>query len=192
MISTNALSVFILHHHLNGLGNNNLCSIQDVMRASEPAAEKYKRICKDLPNLAILTKSATRGKIQLTFIHTAVGNKSLGESVVAFALAGDLISPSVIFLKIEIAFSADGSNIRLPIAEVLLRAATGDLARLKKQRDWTPRNAVLLQPFLRKAAILQGDSDAGELLKIFACSITESEKGGETPAGETTATTKTA
>ena len=40
MISNNALSVFILHHHLNRLGNKNLCSIQEIMGASKPAAEK--------------------------------------------------------------------------------------------------------------------------------------------------------
>ena len=88
MIFTNALSVFLLHHHLSGLGNKNLCSVQEVMRASEPAADKFKNVCEDFPNLAILTQSSTPGEIQLTFGHTAVGNKSLGEYVVAFALEG--------------------------------------------------------------------------------------------------------
>ena len=59
MMSTNDLSVFLLHHHLNGLVNKNIYSIQDVMRASEPATEKFKRVCEDFPNLAILTKSVT-------------------------------------------------------------------------------------------------------------------------------------
>ena len=66
------------------------------MRASELAAEKYKGVCEDFPNLAILTKRATPGKVRLTFVHTVVGDKSLRESVVFFALAGDLSSPSVI------------------------------------------------------------------------------------------------
>ena len=123
MISTNDLSMFILYHNLYGLTNKSLCLIQNVMRASELSAEKYKRMCEDFPNLAILTKSATPAEIQLTFDHSAFVNKCLGESVVAFSLAGNLSSPSVISLKIEIAFAADGSNIRLPIAEVLLRAA---------------------------------------------------------------------
>ena len=70
------------------------------MRASEPADEKYKRVCEDFPNLAILSKSAMPGEVQLMFSHTAVGNKSLGESVVTFDLAGDLSSPSIIALKI--------------------------------------------------------------------------------------------
>ena len=74
----------------NGIGNKNLRSIQDVMRASKPAMDKFKRFCKDCPNLAILTKSATPGEIQLMFGHAAVGNKSLGEFVVAFVLTGDL------------------------------------------------------------------------------------------------------
>ena len=77
----------------------------------------------------------------------------------AFALAGDLSSPSVISFIIEIAFATDGKKIRLPIAEVLLRAAAGDLTQSKKQRNWTSHNAVLLLPFLTEAAILHGESD---------------------------------
>ena len=45
--------------------------------------------------------------------------------------------------------------------------------RSKKQRDWQSLNAVLLPPFLTEITILHGESDAGELLKIFARSITE-------------------
>ena len=127
MISTNVLSVFLLYHHLRRLGNKNLRLVQDVMRASEPAADKFKRVCEYFPNHAILTKSSTPGEIQLTFGHKVVGNKSLGESAVAFSVAGDLSSPSVISFNIEIAFAADGDKIRLPIAEVLLRAAAGNL-----------------------------------------------------------------
>ena len=97
------------------------------MRASEPAADKFKRVCEDFPHLAILTKRSMPGENQLTFIHMAVGNKSLVESVVTFALAGNLSSPSVISFTIKIAFAADGDKIRLPIAEVLLRAAAGNL-----------------------------------------------------------------
>ena len=168
--------MFILHNHFSRLENKNIRSNQDVMRASKPTEDKYKRVCEDFPNLAIFTKSATPGGIRLTFGRAAVGNNSLGKSVLAFSLAGDLSSPSMIYLNIEIAFAADGGNICLPIAEVLLRAAAGDLARSKNHRDWTPRNAVLLPPFLTEAAILHGDLDAGDLLNIFSCSITELAK----------------
>ena len=78
MISFNDLSVFLLHHPLNGLGNENLCSVQEASPASEPAADKYKNVCKDFPNFGILTKSSTPREIQLTFGHAAVGNKTLG------------------------------------------------------------------------------------------------------------------
>ena len=132
MISSNALSVFLLHHPLNGLGNENLRSVQEVMCASEPAADKYKNVCEDFLNLGILTESYTPGEIQLTFGHTAVGNKSMGESVVTFALAGNLGSSSVISFNLEIAFATDREKIRLPIAEVLLHASAGDLALSKK------------------------------------------------------------
>ena len=51
------------------------------------------------------------GEIKLTFGYAAIGKKSLGESVIDFALAGDLNSPSVIHLKIEIAFASDDDKI---------------------------------------------------------------------------------
>ena len=127
-LSSQALYVFLLHHPLNGLGNGNLCSLQEVMHASDPAMEKYKNVCEDFPNLEILTKSSTPGEIQLTFRHATVGNNSLGESVQDFALVGDLGSPSIISFNFEIAFSPDGEKICLPIVEVLLCAVAGDLA----------------------------------------------------------------
>ena len=79
MISTNALSVFLLHHHLNGLGTKNLRSVQDMMRASDTAANKFKRVYEDFTNIAILIKSCTPGDTQLTFGHMAVENKLPGE-----------------------------------------------------------------------------------------------------------------
>ena len=173
MISTNALSVLILHHHLSGLGNKNICSVQEIMRASEPASKNYKKVCEDFPNFAIMTKSATPGEFQLTFGHATVGNNSLGGSVVGFALAGDLSLPSTVYINMDIAFATDGDKIRLPIAEVLLRAAASNLARLKKQQYWTTRNVVLFLPFLVEAASIHGELDAGDILKIFARSITE-------------------
>ena len=173
MISSHALFVFILHHPLNRLGNANLQSVQEAMRASKTATEKYKNVCEDFPNLGIVTKNSTPGKVQLTFGHATVGNKSLEESIQAFTLTGDLGSPSVVSFNLEIAFAPDGEKIRLPIAEVLLRAAAGNLARSKNRRDWQSLNAVLLPPFLTEAAILHDESDAGELLQIFARIITE-------------------
>ena len=146
MISSHALSAFLLHHPINGLGNANLWSVQKAMRAREPATEKYKNVCEDFSNLGILTKSSTPGEVQLTFGHSTVGNKSLGESIQAFAPAGNLGSPSVILFNLKIAFAPEGEKIRLPITEVLIRAAAGNLARSKKQRDWQSLNAVLLPP----------------------------------------------
>ena len=86
------------------------------MHASKPSAENYNKVFDYFHNLALLTKSSTPGEFQLTLVHATVGNKSLGGSVVAFALAGDLSSPSVVSLNIDIAFSADVDKIRLPIA----------------------------------------------------------------------------
>ena len=156
MLSTNALSVFLFHHHQNEICNNNLHLIQDIMCVSDMAAKKYKKVCDDFPNLAILTKSANQGKIQLVFSHTTVGNKSPGEFAVAFALAGNLDSPSVFSIKMNITFSADGDKIRLPLTEVLLCATAGDLARSKKQRDCTLHNSVFLPAFPTEAGSLSG------------------------------------
>ena len=88
MIFTNALSVFILYHCHHRICNKNLRYIQEIMRTSEPSFEKYKKFCDYFPNLAILTKSATPGEVQLTFVHASVGGKSFSESIEAFALAG--------------------------------------------------------------------------------------------------------
>ena len=63
------------------------------MRASKPADEKYKKVCEDFSNLTILTKSAIPGEVQLPFCHATVGNTYFGESVVDFALVGDIRSP---------------------------------------------------------------------------------------------------
>ena len=73
----------------------------------------------------------------------------------------------------DITFSADRENICLPIIEILLCAATGDLASSRNQQYCMPRNSILLPPFLMEAAILNRESDAGELLNIFSSSITE-------------------
>ena len=86
MISTKALSMFILHQCQNGVCNKNLRSIQELMRTSDPANKKFKYVCEDFPNFSILAESATPGDIQLTFAHASIGNKSLGGSVTEFSL----------------------------------------------------------------------------------------------------------
>ena len=110
MISSHAFSAFLLNHPLNGLGNTNLRSVQEAMRASVPATEKFKNVCEDFPNLAIPAKSSTPDEVQLTFSHPTAGNKSLGDSLQAFALAGDLGSPSVISFNLEIVFAPEGEK----------------------------------------------------------------------------------
>ena len=136
--------MFIFHHHQNGICNKNIRSIQDIMRKSELAFEKYKKVCDNLPNLVILSKSAMPGEVQLTFTYTSVGNKSLSEFIATFALTGSLNSPSVVLININIVFSMDGDKICLPITEVLLNAATGNLMRSNNRQYWKPRKAVLL------------------------------------------------
>ena len=116
--------------------------------------------------------------------HATVGNNSLGESFVDFSLVGNLDSPSVVFINMDIDFAEDNNKIRLPITEVLLCADASDLVRLTKQRDWAPCNAAPLPPFLAKAAILNEELDAFDLLRIFARSMTEWSKEGENTSGD--------
>ena len=122
MISTNALSVFIFHQHHNLIWNKNLHSIQEIMCVSDLANENYKKVHDDSPNLIILIKSVTSGKVQLMFAHASFRNKSLGESLASFSLVGSLDSPSVVSVDVNISFTMDGDKIRLPTSELLLRA----------------------------------------------------------------------
>ena len=167
MISSNNLFTFMLHHHLNGLCNKNLRSIKDLMRTRKPAGNKFKHGCEDSPNLVILTKSATSGNVQMMFAHASVSNKSLGKYITAFALAVSLEALKVVSINIDIAFAIAGDNIRIPVNEVLLRAAIGDLTWSKRQRYWVVMNSVLLPPLLMEAAILDRKTAVVNLLKVF-------------------------
>ena len=84
------------------------------MRLDKPAGSKFKRVCTDFPNMEVLTKSTTPGYIQATYVHASVGNKSLGETVTAFSLAGYLEAPTVVSIDAKHAFAVNGNNIRLP------------------------------------------------------------------------------
>ena len=102
------------------------------MQASNPVNNKFKLVWKYFPNLAILTKSATPGKVKLAFVYSSVGNKFLGLSVTVFSLTGSLDFPSVVLIDSDITFAIAGGNICLPIAKVLICASAGNLARSKK------------------------------------------------------------
>ena len=168
MISSNALSTSILHHNLNGISDKNLHSIRYLTCTSGLSRNTFKHVCKDFPNMAILIKIATPGKAQLTFVHASVGNKSLGESITDFTLAGLLKAPKVVSIESNTAFINAGNSIRITITKVLICAASGDLERSKKQRDWVVLNVVLLPPFLTESAILESEEAAANLLKVFA------------------------
>ena len=56
------------------------------MSFDEPVYSKFKRVYTDLPNLEVLTKTVTPGGIQVMYTYAFVGEKSLRETVTAFAL----------------------------------------------------------------------------------------------------------
>ena len=82
--------IFLLDYDHNGICNSNIHPIQYMMLSDEPSGAKFKRVCADFPNIVLLTKSATPGNIQVTFVHVFVGNKSFRETFTAFTLAGSL------------------------------------------------------------------------------------------------------
>ena len=172
MIYTNALSMFILHHNQNRICKK-IRSIQELMCTSKLDNEKLKHVCEDFPNNSILPKSSTPGDIQLTFAHASIGKKFLGCSVTKFALAWSLDSPTVILINSYITFASAGDKIRLPISELLLRAAAVNFTRSTKKRYWDPLNSIFLPPFLTEADILDGKTSAEYVLKIFVWSITK-------------------
>ena len=88
--------MFIIHQDQNGICNKSIRLIKDLSSVSKTANKNLKCVCEDFPNIDILTKSAMPGEVYLTFSHALVGNKSLGESVTAFALARSLDSPNVV------------------------------------------------------------------------------------------------
>ena len=102
------------------------------MSSGEPASSKFKLISTDLPNQAILTKSATPGEIQATYMQTSVWNKSLGKDVTHFTLVVSLEAPTMVLIYIERAFAGDGEAISIPTTKVLPYAVAGKLEQSKK------------------------------------------------------------
>ena len=125
--------------------------------------------------MVILIKSDTTVEFQLTYVHAYVGNTSLGVLFTVFYLVGLLETPTVVSIDSNIAFANAGDKIQLPVTELILRAATGDLARSKKQRYWVAINTILLLPFLVESSILDREMAEVNLLNIFTKCI--SEKG---------------
>ena len=103
----------------------------------------------------------------------SIGNKYLGKTVTAFALAGSLEYPMVVSINTEHAFTRPDKNICLPVTEVLLFASVGYLVQLKKLKDWALPDAVILPPLLTEEFILDRKTSVAELIKIFASKILE-------------------
>ena len=143
------------------------------MHSYETDSTKFKCVCADFSNLMLLTKSDMPGDIQVTFCHASVENKSLGENIAAFDLAGSLESSAVVSIESNRAFTSAGENIRLPVMEVLLCSAVGNLARSKNLRYWESLKTSLFPPLLTEAVVLEGETPEAELLKIFADNISE-------------------
>ena len=129
MMSSNALSLFLLYHEQNVVCNRNICSIQDLMDSEDLAGTKFKCVFADFPDLSLPTKSAMAEDIQVTYVHASAGNKSLRETLNAFALAGYLEPSMVVSINVECIFSITGKKIHLLVTEVLLCATNFNLTQ---------------------------------------------------------------
>ena len=142
-----------------------------MMHSDKPARTKFKGVCVNFPNIALLAKSAMPGNIQVTFGHVSVGNKPLGQTVTIFFLVGYLKSLTVVYIGAERVFSRSIEKICLSVTEVLLHVAFGDFTRSKNMRYWLLLNAVLLPTFLAEAVFLDGETSSMEIINIFSDSI---------------------
>ena len=120
----------------------------------------------NFPHLEVLTKSATPGDIQVMYMHASVWNKSLGETVTIFALAGYLEALTHILIDIKRAFSGDGETINLSTTEVLFCYAAGNLMKPKKLWYWMSSNDTLLPQFLTEAVVLDVSVSTDRLLGL--------------------------
>ena len=100
-------------------------------------------------------------------MHAPVGNKSLGESISVLSLAGSLESPTFVSTNNDIYSVNDSNNIRIPVTNVLLCAAVGNLSISKKKRYWVALNSMIIPKFLTEATILDGETSAEKLLRVF-------------------------
>ena len=124
------------------------------MLSDYPSSTKFKCVCADIPNIALLTKRSIPGSIQVTFCNVSVGENSLVETFTSFTLVGSLESPNIFYVNTKRAFVVSGNNIRLTVTEVLLCAVVGNFERSKKLSDLVSLNTILLPPFLAETAIL--------------------------------------
>ena len=143
------------------------------MHSDRLAVSKFKRVCADFPNLALLAKSAKSEEFQVIYAHTSNGNKFLGETVTTYAMAGLLEAPTVATIDSDYAFTFACDKIRLPTTKVLLCTAAADLYMSKRLCDWANFNAVLFPAFLTKVVILKVERATEKLLDIFYANISE-------------------
>ena len=169
MISSNALYLFLLVQYKNIVCKKYIRSIQELMSSEI----NCKHVCRYFPYLAILTKSATSGEVQVNLCHTTIGNNSLGGTVTVFSLTGSTEFLAVVSINTDNAFDRSGNNLRLTITEVLLCATTVDIAQYKNLCSWVTLNSVLLLPFLTKSVVPDIQVSATELLKTFSSNITD-------------------
>ena len=74
---------------------------------------------------------------------------------------------TVVCIDAGISFAKSGNKIWIPVTKLLLWAAVGDLTISKKNKYWVVLNAVLLPPLLAETALLDGETENENLLKIL-------------------------
>ena len=71
--------LFLFNHDQNGVCNQNIRYFKDMMCSENPAGAKFKCVCVNFTDIALLPKSATTGNINVNFGHTSIVNKFFGK-----------------------------------------------------------------------------------------------------------------
>ena len=79
----------------------------------------------------------------------------------------------MLFAYTEHSFASTGKNIRLPIMEVFIHSAVGNLAWYNNLCNWLLINSVLLMPFLAKTVILDRQVSSVKIIKKLETKIPE-------------------
>ena len=120
---------------MNKVLNHNIRLIQYLMRSDKSDGTNFKRVCIDFTNLALITKSAKPGDIQVNFDHASAGKPPPGETVNAFDLVVYLESLTLVSIDAKRTLVSAAKKIHIPVMEFFLRAAIGDFTHSKNMRD---------------------------------------------------------
>ena len=176
MISSTTLYTIIIRHDLNGPCDKNIRLIQYLMRTSKPAGKKFNIYAKFSQIWPYSPREPHWATSNLHSCTCLLAKNPLGNLLLPFPMRDRLrhrqsttstsTSPSPL--------QATGFGSLSPRYSFAPPSTT---LRGQKKRDWVALNAVLIPPLLTEATILDSETSAANLLKVFVKCITA--KGSE-------------